>query len=75
MSENDVSLPTNRAFVIQLRASSGVSEVAHRGRVEHLASGQAMRFSDEDDLWAFVDGVLAKEGSEQGARGTSGRST
>ena len=75
MSENDVSLPTNRAFVIQLRASSGVSEVAHRGRVEHLASGQAMRFSDEDELWAFVDGVLATEGSEQGARGTSGRST
>jgi len=75
MSENDVSLPTNRAFVIQLRASSGVSEVAHRGLVEHLASGQAMRFSDEDELWAFVDGVLATEGSEQCARGTSGRST
>jgi len=75
MSDNDVSLPTSRAFVIALRASSGASEDGRWGRVEHLASGQAMRFADEDDLWAFVDGVLAKEGSEQGARGTSGRLT
>ena len=75
MSENDVSLPTSRAFVVQLKASAGSSEADHRGRVEHLASGQAMRFSDEDDLWAFVDGVLATEGSEQSARGTSGKLT
>ena len=59
MSEKDVSLPANRAFVIQLQASSGASEVGHRGRVEHLASGRAMHFADEDELWAFVDSVLA----------------
>ena len=59
MSEKHVSLPTNRAFVIQLQASSGASEVAHRGRIEHLASGQALHFSDEGELWAFVDAVLA----------------
>jgi hypothetical protein len=60
MSKKDVSLPTNRAFAIQLRASSGVSEVRHRGRVEHLASGQATRFTDEDELWTFVGSVLAE---------------
>ena len=65
MSEKALSLPTNRAFVIQLQASSGVSEVGHRGRVEHLASGRAMRFADEGDLWAFVDSVLATECSDQ----------
>ena len=65
MSEKDVSLPANRAFVIQLQASSGASAVGHRGRVEHVASGRAMRFADEDELWAFVDGVLATECSEQ----------
>ena len=65
MSEKDVSLPTNRAFVIQLQASSGASEVVHRGRVEHLASGRAMHFADEDELWAFVDSVLATECSDQ----------
>ena len=65
MSKHNVSLPTNRAFVIQLRASSGESEIGHRGRVEHLASGQATRFADEDELWAFVDRVLTTECSTQ----------
>ena len=65
MSEKDVSLPANRAFVIQLQASSGASRVGHRGRVEHLASGRAMRFAEEDDLWAFVDSALATECSDQ----------
>jgi len=65
MSEKDVSLPTNRAFVIQLQANSEVSRVAHRGRVEHLASGRATHFPNEYEFWAFVDSVLGKERSEQ----------
>jgi hypothetical protein len=65
MSEKDVSLPANLAFVIQLQAGSGASGVVHRGRVEHLASGRAMRFADNDELWTFVDSVLATECSEQ----------
>jgi len=65
MSKNDVSLPTNRAFVIQLQASSRETKLVHRGRVEHLASGQAMRFPDESELWAFVDSVLATECSDK----------
>ena len=65
MSGKDLSLPANRAFVIQLQASSVASGVGHRGRVEHLASGQAMHFADEDEFWAFVDSVRATEYSEQ----------
>ena len=65
MSEKDVSLPTNLAFVIQLQAGSGASKVGHRGRVEHLACGRATHFADEDELWAFVDSVLAAQCSEQ----------
>ena len=65
MSEKDVSLPANRAFVIQLQARSGASEVGHRGRVEHLASGRATHFPNEYEFWAFVDSVLGKERSEQ----------
>ena len=65
MSENDVSLPANRAFVIQLQARSGASEGDHRGRVEHLASGRATHFADERQLWAFVGSVLATECSDQ----------
>ena len=74
MSEKDVSLPANRAFVIQLQASSGASEVGHRGRIEHLASGRALHFVEEDELWAFVDRVLATGCSEQSEpEGLSGR--
>ena len=65
MSEKDVSLPANRAFVIQLQASRGESEVGHRGRAEHLASGRATHFVDEGDLWGFVDRVLATECSDR----------
>jgi len=72
-SGKDVSLPTNRAFVIQLEASSGASDIVHRGRVEHLASGQAVHFADQGELWAFVDSVLATERSEQNTRTISGR--
>jgi hypothetical protein len=66
MSKNDVSLPANRAFVIQLQASSRETKLVHRGRVEHLASGRAMRFPNESELWVFVDNVLATECSEPG---------
>jgi len=65
MSKTDVSLPSNRAFVIQLQANSVVSGIRHRGRVEHVASGRATHFPNEDDFWAFVDTVLAKECSER----------
>jgi len=61
MSKNDVSLPSNRAFVIQLHGNSVVSKVRHRGRVEHVASGRAMHFPDEDQFWEFVDSVLSTE--------------
>ena len=74
LPEQDVSLSTSRAFVIQLQASSGASEVGHRGRVEHFASGQAMRFADEAELWAFVDNVLATGCPERSGSRTSGGS-
>lgn len=65
MTENHVSLPTNRAFVIQLQANSDRSRFAHRGRVEHLTSGRAVHFPDEHELWAFIDNVVEEERSEQ----------
>jgi len=65
MSENTVSLPTNRAFVVQLRGNSVASRSAHRGRVEHVASGRATHFPNEDEFWAFVDTVLSSECSEE----------
>ena len=60
----DVALPANRTFVVQLRVDSGASEVGHQGRVEHVASGRAGQFADEDELWAFIDSELATASSE-----------
>ena len=65
MTENHISLPTNRAFVIQLQANSDRSRFAHQGRVEHLSSGRAVHFPDEHELWAFIDSVLAAESPDQ----------
>jgi hypothetical protein len=64
MPETDDRLPADRAFVIQLQVSPEESERGPRGRVEHLASGQATRFVDEEELWTFVDSVLAARPSE-----------
>ena len=58
MSKPNRPLPANRAFVVQLRAETGEPEICHQGRVEHLASGQAAHFANEQELWGFVDGVL-----------------
>ena len=60
MSDTNELLPADRAFVIQLRVNPEESERGHRGRVEHLASGQATCFADEEELWAFVDSLLAE---------------
>ena len=64
MSQNDVSLPANRAFVIQLQVSKSEAGPAHRGRVEHITTGRAMHFPDENELWTFVDSILETECSE-----------
>lgn len=47
----EVSLPRDRAFVVQLGtgAAPGV-----RGRVEHLASGRALRFDSWEALREFL---------------------
>lgn len=53
-----MSLPTN-LFVIQLQASSGASDVVHRGHAERLASDRGLSFTEEGEFWAFVNSVLA----------------
>ena len=58
MSRPNGPLPSHRAFVVQLRVETGESEIRHRGRVEHLSSGQVARFARGDELWAFIDRVL-----------------
>ena len=54
----DIPLPADHAFVLQLQESQGRLETCREGRVEHLATGRATRFTTTTELWDFVDGVL-----------------
>ena len=55
---NRPSLPTNRAFVVQLHAEAHVEHGEFRGRVEHLVSFQATRFHSLEELAAFMMQVV-----------------
>lgn len=54
MKSNKPSLPTNRAFVVQLHADAKVDQGEFRGRVEHVVSYKAKHFHSLDELVAFI---------------------
>ena len=51
-------LPTNRAFVLQLRAEADVEQGHFDGRIEHVVSGHASPFHSVEELIAFIAQVL-----------------
>lgn len=57
MNKNQLSLPANRAFVVQLRDDAKPEQGDFRGRVEHMASMEAMRFTSVEELLAFMRGA------------------
>jgi len=59
MPRNKPSLPSNRAFVVQLRWDADGEHGDVRGRVEHLNSMQATRFESVEELMAFIARVVA----------------
>ena len=46
--------------ILPLQESHGRPEPCRAGRVEHIASGEATRFSTTAELWDFVDNVLTQ---------------
>jgi hypothetical protein len=58
MPQFPLPLPTNRAFVVQLRAQPPGAPLAWEGRVEHVVSGQMTHFHSLDELLAFIRRVL-----------------
>ena len=50
MPEPESPLPTDHAFVLQLQESHGRSGTCRAGRVEHLSSGEATRFTTAEEL-------------------------
>jgi hypothetical protein len=60
MSQSPSSLPTNRAFVVQFRAQPTDPALFWEGRVEHLNSGQTLRFHSSEELLTFLARVLSE---------------
>ena len=54
MSQLPPPLPTNRAFVVQLRAQPPWTLMSWDGRVKHVVSGQMTHFHSLAELLAFI---------------------
>ena len=59
MPQPPLPLPTNRAFVVQLRIQPSETPLVWDGRVEHVVSGQMTHFHSLEELVAFISRVLA----------------
>jgi hypothetical protein len=64
MSRNKPSLPSNRAFVVQIRWDADVEQGDVRGRIEHLTSMQATHFGSVEELVAFIGRVVAAQSAD-----------
>jgi hypothetical protein len=60
MLQSQVSLPTNRAFVVQFRGQPATAPLSWEGHVEHLVSGQMARFHSAEELLAFFTRILTE---------------
>ncbi len=60
-SARDQVLPYNRAFVVQLTVQAVVAPESFRGRVEHVASGQATHFHTVAECLGFMARVLHEQ--------------
>ena len=59
MDPSQPTLPTNHAFLVQLRAQSLGTPIAWEGRAEHVVSGQVTHFHALEELLTFMQRVLA----------------
>ena len=59
--QNSSPFPARRALVVQFRPAMPDGSVAFQGRVEHIASGRAEYFSDEQELRNAFANLLSQE--------------
>ena len=59
----EAPLAPHWAFVVQLREGTALTPKGLHGRVEHIVSGQAARFTSLEELRAFMAQVLAAPGA------------
>jgi hypothetical protein len=61
MAKNQLSLPAKRVFVVQMHVEAQVEQGQWKGRVEHLASGEADHFDSLEELTAFIVQILTEQ--------------
>jgi hypothetical protein len=57
--------PIQHAFVVQFAANTALDAEGLKGRIEHVVSGQTVRFQSLEALLAFVAQVLEAYASPQ----------
>jgi hypothetical protein len=60
-TENEIQLPTNLAFVVQLKANPTNSENGLEGRIEHITTGDANYFKSAEELYEIIRSSLARQ--------------
>lgn len=58
-------LPTERAFVVQLRADADFASGTVTGRIEHVSSGSAGLFDSAEQLIAWMRAVVDRTSSQR----------
>jgi hypothetical protein len=64
-SQNQPSLPSGRAFVVQFHAEADLAKGLFTGRVEHVVSYQATRFDSLQALVTFMERALAAHEAQE----------
>jgi hypothetical protein len=64
MPHSEPTLPSNRAFVVQFRVTSELTTDDCTGRIEHLVTGQSVRFDSWEHLQRFIQEMLTQVGEK-----------
>ena len=65
MKRNQPSLPSNRAFVVQVYADAQVEQGDFRGRVEHINSMAAEHFKSLEELSTFLARIVLAQSHDE----------
>ncbi|MEW5974452.1 MAG: hypothetical protein AB1898_01475 [Acidobacteriota bacterium] len=66
MSVREPKLPADHAFVVQFQSESDPLTGLLQGRAEHIASGQVIHFSSQQELFDFLVKMLKQPRHEGG---------
>ena len=59
-------LPDSRSFLVQLSDQTDFEARLPVGRIEHLETGLRVRFSSREELWVFIEKILARQAQHEG---------